>query len=393
MTYGDMVGQLKSTIEEEGHTASAMVTLELLQHLQSIAKKDDPVLDNLAKSLGDHLIAMQQEKWSVAKYFSGFGPIACKLRDYAAITKHYSLGNYKLEEHLKKFDFKPVTDDGEQAKEFRKWLEEVGNNAFGSYHDIQLPLPYVAGIEVGLPTGIHTTAPESYAADAEIPRYLVLAVDLKSGLKARYIVRRDHRAILLYWHPHEEVWLADGAGVLFEGVWEGFKVEWEKLAQKSGYTAEAPVDVEANLKQLEEKSNFIFDNEEKLPDSCRFYNRNDDGMSSYMSLTIETYVLNFMNTKGQWASRNMRLSVMGAGPYNITLKWEDLREFTRQEIFKQAHAALDSLIEQINAKTMKDAVKEAEKQAPLVKIVENQVPNYRNPVWQAMQAAEKKGEK
>lgn len=401
MTYSEMVGQLKSTIEEDGHGASAMVTLELLQLLQSANKKPDPQLDSLSQSLNSHLVAMAQHKWSVAKYFSGHGPIANKLRDYAAINRHFSMGNHKLEDHLKKFDFKPVTDNAERSKAFRVWLEEVGKNAFGTYHDIQLPLPYTAGIEVGLPTGIHTTAPESYAGDAEIPRWLVLAVDLKDGMKVRYIVRRDHRAILLYWHPHEELWLADPGETIFEGVQEALAVEWEKLANLSGYTAEKPVDVNENLRLLEEKSNRIFDNDAKLPSTTQHYVLNDDGMSSFIRLQVEDYILTFMNTKGQWAARNILLTVNGAGPYNMRVQWSDLREFTRQEIFKQAHLVLDGLIQQyIDVPVEPEPLPElttdkvpgiGEGEIPATTAIqEGTVPSYQNPVWRAMQVVKEK---
>lgn len=394
MTYSEMVGQLKSTIEEDGHSASAMVTLELIGLLQSGMKKPEPQLESLAKSLNSHIVAMAQHKWSVAKYFSGRGPIANKLRDYAVISRHFSMGIFKLEDKLKKFDFQPLTDDADRAKAFRSWLEDVAMNAFGTYHDIELPLPYNPGIEVGLPSGIHRTNPESYAAGTESPQWLVLAADLENGLKARYIVRRDHRALLLYWHPHEEVWLADPGETIFPGVLEAFAAEWEKLANKSGYTAEKPVDVEANLAELHTKMNQVFDAEEKLPDVTQHYVRNDDSMSSFVRLQVEQYILTFMNTKGQWASRNILLSVNGAGPYNMRVQWSDLREFTRQEIFKQAHLVLDGLIQQyINLPEEPPALPDASEQADTVAEVQAQLasetPDY-TPVYLKLQRQAKK---
>jgi hypothetical protein len=299
-------------------------------------------LDDLSRALNSHLVAMAQHKWGVEKYFSGFGPIAVKLKDYAAISTHYAIGSYKLGEQLKKFDFSPVTDEA-QGKVFRRWLEDVAINAFGQPHDIELPLPYTPGVEIGLSTGIHTLAPETYAPDAEIPRYLVLAVDMPTGMRVKYIVRRHGRAILLYWHPHEEVWLADAGGVIFEGVQEALAVEWEKLATQSGYTS-VPVNIETNMESIQEKAYRLFDKEEHLPESARYYYRDPDGQSSYVRFMLDEYALLFMNTKGQYPSRNALLSITSAGSFNTKIEWTQMREFARQELFKIAHAGLDEML-------------------------------------------------
>lgn len=398
MNYSEMVGQLKSTIEEDSSDVSPMVLLELIHCLQERFKKQpDTTLNSIADSLNSHVVALAQHKWSVAKYFSGKGPIACKLRDYAAMSAHYSIGSYKLNEQLKKFDFQPV-DDAARGKAFRRWLEDVAINAFGVPHDIELPLPYTPGLEVGLCTGIHTTAPSTYAPDAVVPRYLVLAVDLANGMRVKYIVLRHHRATLLYWHPHEEVWLADGGEVVFEGVQEALAVEWEKLANQCGYTGEA-IDVEANMAQIHEKVYRIFDHEERLPQTNHHYVRTEDGDSSYLRFVLEEYILLFMNTKGQWPSRNTILSINGGSAFNSKIEFSQMREFARQELIKNVHKGLDDII----AQNLQDIEPPPGKMAAEKELAETvttpgigegeipkpEIPNY-NPVWKAMQGKEKK---
>jgi hypothetical protein len=377
MTYSEMVTLLKSTIPEDNNGATGIMLLELIQHLQAGSKKPDAKLGELSSALNKHLIACAQLQWSVLSYFQGDGPIARKLRDYNAISRHFTIGSYKLEDTLKKFDFKAYWDEAEKGSTFREWLEDIAENAFGQSHDIDMPLPYTPGIEIGLDTGVHSQI-TSYA-DVEPLRILVLSAELKNGLAVKYVVRRHQRAILLYWHPFEEVWLADGGSVIIPGVREALEVEWAKIAGEVGYSSK-PVDIEANVEEINRKVELIFDNEDKLPQISTYYIRKDQ-YESYLRFQIGDYQLNFMNTKGQWPSRSMSLSINLGGAGNSRIEFTDMREFARQEIFNRVQKGLDELIAQFLTPAQEAAPEPAEEvQQPAE---QSSTPNY-NPVWKAM---------
>jgi hypothetical protein len=366
--------------------------LELIQHLQAGLKKPDAKLAELHNSLNKHLIGCAQLHWSVLSYFQGDGPVARKLRDYNAINRHFSIGSYKLEETLKKFDFKAYWDEAEKGSTFREWLEDVAENAFSKVHDIALPLPYVPDIEIGLDTGVHTQV-VSYAGDAEPQRILVLSAELPNGVIVKYVVRRHQQALLLYWHPLEEVWLADGGGVIIPGVKEALEAEWAKVVAETGYEPK-PIDVDANLREIHRKVDLIFDNEEKLPQISAYYIRKDE-FESYLRFQIGNYQLNFLNTKGDYPSRSAVLSINLGGPASTRIEFGQLSEFARQEVLNRVHKGLDELIAQFLTPAQVEAPASDEAAEPPLETAmeEPPVPNY-TPVYLRLQAHQKKkGEK
>lgn len=396
MNYSEMVGQLKSTEAEDFGSATTGMLLELMQVLQEIHKKNpNGALDSMAQHFQSHVVGVAQQRWSVAKYFSGKGPVANKLRDFAAINKHFAMGNFKLEDKLKLFDFKPV-EDIDKAKAFRAWLEDVALNAFGARHVFAVPTPYHAGIEIGLGSGIHNQV-GSYDPNVVPERRLVLSAQLPNGLVVKYVVTRGENSQLLYYHPHEEVWLADSGITHFEGVQEALAVEWEKLANQCGYT-DKPIDVDASMEDILSKVDYIFDNEERVAQTTQHYVRNEDGQSSYIRFVMEEYILIFINTKGQWPSRNHVLSINGGGAFNSRIEFSQMREFARQELIKVVQAGLDAIIagyltEEIVVET--EPLSEEKALAEAVTgdderlVPESSTPNY-NPVWRAMQAVKEK---
>ena len=378
MNYSEMVTQLKSTMEEDNDVGSTVVLLELIQHLQERNKKSpDAKLDELAESLNQHLVGCAQQQWSVLKYFQGDGPIARKLRDYNAMSRYFSVGSYKLNDTLSKFDFKATWDTAEKPDSFLQWLENVATNAFGKPHHIDLPLPYMAGIEIGLDTGVHTQFAD-YTYN-EPTRYLVLSAELPNGLIVKYVVEREARAKLLYYHPFEEVWLADGGSVIIPGVREALEAEWAKIANDVGYSAK-PVDINSNLEEINRKVATLFDNEEKLPDIATYYIRKSE-VESYIQFVIGEFQLTFLNTKGAYPSRNMMLSINLGGSANARVEFGQMREFARQEIFNRVHKGLDELIAQFLTPTPAAPPEPAKEVTHTVNASE--VPNY-NPVWKAM---------
>lgn len=340
MNYSEMVAQLKRTMSDDANATTMVMLLQLMQCLQEhFEKQPNENLNNLAMAANGHLIGSMRQRYSVMRYFSGDGPIAQKLRDYDAISRHFSFGGFKLKQMLESFNFQPVEDEQKQDI-LRDWLVEVGENAFGVKHQFALPLPYGSGVEAELDTGFHLVA-ASHAQGAEPERLLVLAADLKGGAKVKYVVRANKEALLLYYHPGEQVWLADNCSVYLDGTQEALAVEWEKLANAAGYTA-APVDTEANLKEIEEKVNFIFDNEEMLPHARQFYTRDKD--HSYLRFALEEYVLLFINTKGKYPSRTTLLQINQGPAFSSKVEWSQMREFARQELLKITQMGLNEII-------------------------------------------------
>lgn len=382
MNHSEMVRQLKRGDTNEAGAVTEVMLLELMQYLQERFKKTpDEALNSMTIAMNNHLIAQAKSRYSVMRYFSGDGPIAQKLREYHAITQVFQICSYRLDSALQNFNFKPV-EDAEKAMAFRTFLVEVSENAFAVPHKFAMPLPYEEDIEIGLDTGIHTRR-TSYAPDAEESRTLVLAVEFKNGMKVKYVVKRGEHAMLLYYHPYEEVWLVDNGMTHFEGVHEALLAEWEKIANECGYTTQ-PIDVEENLAVIQSKVTQIFDNEEHLPEVTTHYVREPG--QSYLQFEMEEYSLLFINTKGQWPDRNMVLSTGGDG-FRTKVEFSQMREFARQELIKVAHAGLDQLLAIALAAPL---VVEPEPTEPAVaaegQVSATEAPVNYNPVWKAMQA-------
>jgi hypothetical protein len=162
-------------------------------------------------------------------------------------------------------------------------------------------------------------------------------------------------------------------------VREALEVEWAKIAGEVGYSSK-PVDIEANVEEINRKVELIFDNEDKLPQISTYYIRKDQ-YESYLRFQIGDYQLNFMNTKGQWPSRSMSLSINLGGAGNSRIEFTDMREFARQEIFNRVQKGLDELIAQFLTPAQEAAPEPAEEvQQPAE---QSSTPNY-NPVWKAM---------
>lgn len=341
MNYGAMVAQLKKN-EPEGTVATDVMLLKLMQALQVRFKKTpDSTLDELTKALNGHLVYSMKKRYSVERFFSGHGPVASKLRDFDVISRQYAIGSFRLQSELNRFDFKPIVDK-QKAKAFQDWLSEVAENTFGQKHMFGVPLPYEPDAIVELETGIHQEKTTGTIGE-ETVRILVLAVELPNQLKVRFIVRAGDEAMLLYYHPYEEVWLADECTVCLEGVREALEVEWKKLANHCGYTPEH-IDLDTHLKEIHEKVNKIFDQEDKLPGSTLFYERAEG--HSYIRFVVEDYILMFINTLGQYAGRETILSINMGGSFNSRLEFSHMREFAKQEMVKIVHAGLDSLIKE-----------------------------------------------
>jgi hypothetical protein len=387
-----MVTVLKSTIEEDCHEAATMLMLNAINAIRASTKKPSDELNEAAAALHSHIIATAQHKWGVLNYFTGQGPIARKLKDHAALIGTFGIGNFKLNERLKQFDFGAVLDEGGKGETFREWLEEIVINMFGTQHDLDLPLPYTEGIEVGMDTGIHLQGIQ-YVEGEEPTKWFVLAAELPSGVKVKYVTKKDATSILLYWHPHEEVWLADGAGVLIPGVWDALREQWDTIADQAGYHSK-PVDVEAETVELNRKAALIFDNPSKLPDVCEAYVKN--GHETYIRFAAEHYHLIFGSSDGEYPSRYMMLSFNMGDAHSTTISFKDMREFARQELINRAHKGLDSLIERfINAQEV--AAPEPSEAAAAVDTGESmeepdETPNYGqfNPVWRALNGGKDK---
>jgi hypothetical protein len=386
MNYSEMVSVLKGTIEEDTHEAVAMLTLNAVNAIRASTKKPSDDLNEAATALHNHIIATAQHKWGVLNYFTGQGPVARKLKDYAAINKTFGMGIYKLDERIKQFDFGATMDEGAKGETFRDWLEGVVINMFGKQHDFDLPLPYTEGVEIGMDTGIAIQGIQ-YVEGEEPTKWFTLSADLDNGVKVRYVTRQNDSAILLYWHPHEEVWLADGAGVLIPGVWEALKQQWDTIADQAGYSAK-PVDIEAETAELTRKAALVFDNPSKLPDVVEDYVKN--GHETYIRFVAEHYHLIFGSSDGAYPSRYMVLSFNMGDAHSTVISFKDMREFARQELIKRAHKGLDSLIErfivekEVAAPEPAQAVAEADPDDAAQE--RDETPNYGqfNPVWRAL---------
>jgi hypothetical protein len=340
MNYSAMVTTLKSTIEDETHSASTVMLLEALNVIKNAAKKPNEHLDEITQQLHRHLIASAKHKWSLYRYFSGEGPVARKLKDYAAITNAYSMGSFKLNDHIKKFDFEPTTDENEKGHTFREWLEDVAINMFEVPHTFACPCPYDVGIEIGFDTGIAIQGLQ-YTEDEQPIKWLTIAVELDNGIQAKYVVKQGADAKLLYWHPHEEVWLADDATTLIPGVWEAMKEQWDTIADQAGFKAK-PVNIVEATNEMIKKADRIFDNADKIPEVTEAYIRNGD--ETYIRFVAEHYHLVFTNIGGKWPARYWTLSFNMGDAHSTTIGFEDMREFARQDLINRATAGLDSLI-------------------------------------------------
>ncbi|BDD79768.1 hypothetical protein [Burkholderia phage FLC9] len=382
MNYSQMVSVLKGTIEEDCHEAATLLTLNAVNAIRASTKKPSDDLNEAAAALHSHILATAQHRWSVLSYFTGQGPIARKLKDYAAISSTFGMGHYKLEEKLKQFDFGAKLDEGGKGETFREWLEEVVINMFGSLHDLDLPLPYTEGIEIGMDTGIQIQGLQ-YTEDHQPEKWFVLAADLPNGVKVKFVTKHGATSILLYWHPHEEVWLADGAGVLIPGVWDALKTQWDSIADQAGYQSK-PMDVEAETAELNRKAALIFDNPSKLPDVCEAYVKN--GHESYIRFNAEHYHLIFGSSDGAYPSRYMMLSFNMGDAHSTTISFKDMREFARQELIKRAHSGLDSLIDRFIVEKEAEPPEPVEASATVEETQAPASPNYGqfNPVWRAI---------
>jgi hypothetical protein len=289
----------------------------LLTNLSTALPDKSEIFTQLATEMSNTLNQINQRNVTVPLYFSGNGPGAKKLREHMLITQWYadrlpaqSTGALKQEisfflECLAMFDFKPLTD-AESCNEVNNFLTQCVKRVRTGYFSSPLPaLPSNVASLDELQTGIFGN-PGTGMSQTLILR--IGKADVRA-FQAIFIAIPDKNPSMWYFHPWEATWMNPHQwDVTFTGMRRRFEEEFE-IALRRALGEDQHVDWEAEITDLNETANAIFDKEELLPQLVKLPPNGETAYLSYDNVRSEIYVnvggvmMVFINTRGAFPQR------------------------------------------------------------------------------------------
>lgn len=296
----------------------------------------------ISEQLGVHLNRLRANRNNAYDYFLGKGPVARKLREALAadnwMNPQHKARNADLLRQLDTSFNKFPTRDELELRELMDF--------------IQLTMPLMAGQMDGrdfadyngkdqitsLPSGFYKVQGPMLAT-----YMLLLNTRLRgSDVGVVYALKAGHEEQLFFQHPEEGEWFRADGSFTFAGLTTKLREELDLVIQPLGLSA-LKTDLDPKLAEIFTKVDYIFDQYHRLPNSGVQGVRHEPGQTSITVPVTEHYRWSFVDTRGDWPSRNKRF-VIQIGSSEQSASPDVLNEFSRQNMVKSLHVVLDNII-------------------------------------------------
>lgn len=282
----------------------------------------------------NNIMATYEDAMSPFRYFSGNGPIAHKLRDHFTVLEHLypdRLVNIRMEhEEIKRelFDFQVVTDP-EKLKALADLIVSVSRGFTDNPPLFHLPTNRLVFSDVfEWETGVY-------------PHIKTMVLHAEFGeVRFSLSIDYDGRTQMAYYHPGEDVWMLTDTTFLLDGMLERIQEQYSLLANQHDLSIHPPRLDELDALRL--KADETFMRRQQLPSQAEFWNAVHPDYTTICIPISTGQVLNFIDTRGQYPSREMYLTnVVGKTEWKVS--FEELHPFTQQLVIREGLEALETI--------------------------------------------------
>jgi hypothetical protein len=341
---------------------SVAATIAIIaQHLDTLHPEKKGLFNALSIRLKNQLETLRHVRNdSPLACFSGYGPIARKLRDHVNAQRFFEIVDSPSDIHP---NFGALEQKVEKYFNFRPTKDKDALDELAAFIKFTFPLMNGAAIEGREFKDLPSEKPfqeidSGFYVDRRgpIPTQLLIlrAKESEHGPQTVYVLPSSTRDEQLYFfHPAEAALYSADYSFTLPGAVEGLKRELTTLLDPLGLSVE-PVNVSDFESTMHDMVTAIFDNEHRIkPSEHGCYKRNDQW--SQITIAVGSgYSWMFTNTRGEYPSRSSAF-VRCAGGHIQSSSVQSLNELSRQRMFKFVLAELQKVVSLIGATEFSEA--------------------------------------
>jgi hypothetical protein len=300
------------------------------------------MFSQISEQLGKHLTRLRENRNNAYDYFLGKGPVARKLREHLAADNWLNPQNKaKNADILRQLDMGFNKFPTKDEMELRELVDFV-----------QLTMPLMAGHIDGRefldydPNKAITSLPSGFYKyqGPMLPVYMLL-LNTKlspSGVGVVYALKSGQEEQLFFNHPEEGEWFRADGSFTFAGLASKLRAELDLVIEPLGLSA-LKTELGPKLDEVFTKVDYIFDQYHRLPTTGVQCLRHEPGQTSINVPVGDYYRWSFVDTRGDWPTRNKRFVILLGGAEQ-SANPDVLNEFSRQNMLKSLHVVLDNII-------------------------------------------------
>lgn len=282
----------------------ARMTNEMLR-MQRELKLDTSHAEHLAQHIRVSYVNWVYSKYNFEEYFTGRGPTANRIRDGIAMLDLISGNQLEpqfeqlgLDDLMAKFAM-PIAKNERHTTQVKQLLEEITYDVFGRKGPHRCPSsPFFQTLNAE--PGLHEmpiTMPDGSAVKTFNLEFVA------NGIAATLMSYSNEGTYLLFFHPHEGVWMASDLEWLPPETYQMLSASFKHWRVEHPKEVE-PYDELMVIKEIDETVGALFDQEDHLNvKNIPGYTR-DTKDSSMLALHDDRFSWVFINTRGRYSGRS-----------------------------------------------------------------------------------------